>query len=169
MLPRIVSRVKVGPPRCTFCHRAANFTSASGVAKKLHIPILLSCPGLVFPGSLRMPATQAHAAVAAKTRRGRRSRFYRPQLEGLESRLQLSGTLTHMGNVQVTVDVDPNADRSESSLAANPLNPLNMIGASQRFFNPANYHFTLAASTTFDAGRSLTQAPPLPLPTHRKP
>jgi hypothetical protein len=79
--------------------------------------------------------------------------------------LQLSVTLSHRGNVQVTFDDDPRADRSESNLVANPLNPSNMIGASKRFINPANYDFTMAAYATFDAGQTWTEAPPLHLLT----
>jgi hypothetical protein len=74
--------------------------------------------------------------------------------------------LTHRGNVQVTFDVDPRADRSESSLAVNPLNPDNMVGASKRFIDPATYDFTLAAYATFDGGKTWTEAPPLQLLTH---
>jgi hypothetical protein len=79
--------------------------------------------------------------------------------------LQLSPLLSNRSNVQVSQDVDPKADRSESSLAVNPLNPFNMVGASKRFTNPSTYDFTLAAYTTFDAGQSWTEAPPLQLLT----
>ena len=48
-------------------------------------------------------------------------------------------------NVQVTHDTNPNNDRSESILVANPNNSMNMVGSSKRFTNPATYDFALAA------------------------
>jgi len=42
-------------------------------------------------------------------------------------------------NIQVTFDSDPNNDRSESDLAANPLNAYNMVGASKDFADPETY------------------------------
>jgi hypothetical protein len=59
-------------------------------------------------------------------------------------------------NRRVTCDSDPHNDRSESALAANPLDPLNMVGASKRFTDPVNYLFTLAAYATFDGGQTWT-------------
>jgi hypothetical protein len=66
-------------------------------------------------------------------------------------------------NTQVTYSPSPNNARSESELEANPLNPLNMVGASKRFTNPAAYDFTMAAYATFDGGESWREAPPLAL------
>jgi hypothetical protein len=66
-------------------------------------------------------------------------------------------------NVQVTYDGDPRNDRSESSLAANPLNPFSMVGASKKFFDPAIYNFTLAAYHTLDGGKTWAEAPALTL------
>jgi hypothetical protein len=66
-------------------------------------------------------------------------------------------------NVQVTVDSNPNYDRSESALEANPLNPWNMVGSSKRFRNPVTYDFSLAAYATFDGGHTWTEAAPLGL------
>src|SRR5260370_10027522 len=57
-------------------------------------------------------------------------------------------------NRRVTCDPSPSNDRSESDIAANPLNPYNMVGASKRFINPLTYAFSLAASTTFYCGQS---------------
>lgn len=68
-------------------------------------------------------------------------------------------------NLQVTLDSNPSNDRSESAIAANPLNANNMVGASKRFTNPSTYEFSLAAYATFDAGRTWIEAPPLIVPT----
>src|SRR5258708_12235191 len=66
-------------------------------------------------------------------------------------------------NIQVSVDSSPFWDRSESSIAANPLNSLNMVGASKRFFDPPDYGFVLAAYATFDGGSTWLEASPLQL------
>ncbi|KAK2684577.1 hypothetical protein QWA68_016806 [Fusarium oxysporum] len=66
-------------------------------------------------------------------------------------------------NRQVTCDTSPSNDRSESSIAANPLDPFNLVGSSKRFTNPATYEFSLAAYTSFDGGLSWIDSGPLPL------
>jgi len=66
-------------------------------------------------------------------------------------------------NVRVTCDASPSNDRSESALAANPLDPYNLVGSSKRFTNPQTYAFSLAAYATFDGGQSWTEAAPLGL------
>jgi hypothetical protein len=66
-------------------------------------------------------------------------------------------------NTQVTYSQSPNNARSESELEANPLNPLNLVGSSKRFTNPATYAFSLAAYSSFDGGESWTEAAPLAL------
>jgi hypothetical protein len=66
-------------------------------------------------------------------------------------------------NARVTFDGDPRNDRSESSLAANPVNPNNMVGSSKKFFDPTIYAFTLAAYYTLNGGRSWNEAPALEL------
>jgi hypothetical protein len=66
-------------------------------------------------------------------------------------------------NTQVTFDASPANARSESSLAANPGNPANLVGASKKFINPNTYDFTLAAYASLDAGASWTEAPALAL------
>jgi hypothetical protein len=66
-------------------------------------------------------------------------------------------------NIEVTFDTSPNNARSECVLEANPRNSYNMVGASKRFTNPSAYEFSLAAYTTFDAGDTWIEAPPLSL------
>src|SRR6266545_5677417 len=66
-------------------------------------------------------------------------------------------------NRRVTCDLSPSNDRSESSIAANPLDPYNLVGASKRFTNPATYAFSLAAYASFDGGLSWTESAPLTL------
>ena len=66
-------------------------------------------------------------------------------------------------NRRVTCDLSPSNDRSESSLAVNPLDQYNMVGASKRFTIPSIYAFSLAAYATFDGGQSWIEAPPLTL------
>jgi len=66
-------------------------------------------------------------------------------------------------NTQVTYSPSPDNARSESELETNPLNSLNVVGASKRFINPSTYDFTLAAYASFDGGESWTEAPPLAL------
>ena len=66
-------------------------------------------------------------------------------------------------NIQVSIDSSPFWDRSESSIAVNPLDSTNMVGASKRFFDPPDYGFVLAAYATFDGGSTWTEAPPLQL------
>ena len=57
-------------------------------------------------------------------------------------------------NRRVTCDASPSNARSESDLAANPLDPYNMVGSSKRFTNPSTYAFSLAPYVTFDGGES---------------
>ncbi|HEV2033861.1 MAG TPA: sialidase family protein [Candidatus Dormibacteraeota bacterium] len=61
-------------------------------------------------------------------------------------------------NRQVTCDSDPNNDRSESELVVNPLDPYNLVGASKRFTDPADYLFSLAPYATFDGGQTWTES-----------
>jgi hypothetical protein len=60
-------------------------------------------------------------------------------------------------NRRVTCDLNPSNDRSEASLAANPLDPYNMVGSSKRFVNPQTYDFSLATYVTYDGGLSWTE------------
>lgn len=66
-------------------------------------------------------------------------------------------------NTQVSFSASPDNARSESDIEANPLNPLNLVGASKRFNNPATYDFTLAAYSSFDGGESWVEAAPFAL------
>lgn len=68
-------------------------------------------------------------------------------------------------NIRVTCDASPSNDRSESTIEVNPTNPYNMVGSSKRFTDPHTYAFSLAAYSTFDAGRSWKEAAPLGLLT----
>jgi hypothetical protein len=54
-------------------------------------------------------------------------------------------------NEQVTSST-PKHSRSESCIAVNPLNPLNMVGASKKFTDPAKYVFFLGPVYTVDGG-----------------
>jgi len=57
-----------------------------------------------------------------------------------------------MDNIQVTHSTNLNNARSESSLAINPNNPQQIVGASKRFINIKTYDFTLATSFSTDGG-----------------
>ena len=72
-------------------------------------------------------------------------------------------------NVQVSHSDSPLNARSESSVAANPNNPLQLVGASKRFTDPTHYGFTLAAYFSGDGGQSWQEAPPLQLLTDPDP
>ena len=68
-----------------------------------------------------------------------------------------------MPNTQVTHDADPKNARSESSIAINPKNPLQMVAGSKRFTDPATYSFTLATAYSTDGGYTWHDSQPLPL------
>jgi hypothetical protein len=61
-------------------------------------------------------------------------------------------------NRRVTCDPFPTNARSESAIAVNPLNPLNIVGASKRFTNPSIYAFSLAAYATFDGAQTWAES-----------
>ena len=68
------------------------------------------------------------------------------------------------GNAQdtrVTVSPSPDNARSESVLAVNPLNDLNMVGASKRFTDPAKYGINVPVSGSYGVTQDLlwTTAP----------
>ena len=57
-------------------------------------------------------------------------------------------------NRRVTCDSDPNNDRSESAIAADPNHPYHLVGSSKRFTDPDNYIFSLAVYASLDGGQS---------------
>ena len=68
------------------------------------------------------------------------------------------GTVTEYGlftsnNIQVTHGNTKQA-RSESAIAANPLNQKNLIAASKKFSNPATYRFSIGLRVSFDEGET---------------
>ncbi|MBI1744456.1 exo-alpha-sialidase [Candidatus Acetothermia bacterium] len=60
-------------------------------------------------------------------------------------------------DVQVSASLSPANDHSESQLAADPNNPLHMVGGSKFFTEPANYIFRDGSYTTFDGGKTWLQ------------
>jgi hypothetical protein len=69
-----------------------------------------------------------------------------------------------MANVQVTFDNNPSNARSESSIAINPGNPLQIVAASKKFTNTETYDFTLATEYSTDGGQTWQPSPDLVLP-----
>jgi hypothetical protein len=69
-----------------------------------------------------------------------------------------------MANVQVTFDNSPSNARSESFIAINPGNPLQITAASKKFANIETYDFTLAAEYSTDGGQTWQPSPDLRLP-----
>lgn len=69
-----------------------------------------------------------------------------------------------MANIQVTHDTDLNHARSESSLAINPNNPLQIVSASKKFNNIQTYDFTLATEYSADGGHTWHDSSPLAMP-----
>src|ERR1700689_4635390 len=59
-----------------------------------------------------------------------------------------------MANLQVTFDSNPQNARSESNIAINPNNPLQIVAASKKFVNILTYDFTLATEYSTDGGKS---------------
>src|ERR1041384_2720028 len=59
-----------------------------------------------------------------------------------------------MSNVRVTHDTDPNNARSESNIAINPNNPLQIVSGSKKFINIQTYDFTLATAFSTDGGQT---------------
>src|SRR5260370_27965501 len=69
-----------------------------------------------------------------------------------------------MANIQVTHDADPNNARSESSVAINPNNPLQVVAASKKFANIQTYDFTLATEYSSDGGLTWQDSADLAMP-----
>ena len=59
-----------------------------------------------------------------------------------------------MSNIQVTHDSSPSNARSESCIAINPNNPMQIVCASKKFSDIQNYIFTLATAFSTDGGFS---------------
>ena len=57
-------------------------------------------------------------------------------------------------NRRVTCDSNPNNDRSESAIAADPNNPYHLVGSSKKFTDPQTYAFSLAPYASLDGGQS---------------
>jgi hypothetical protein len=68
-----------------------------------------------------------------------------------------------MSNIQVTHDSSPSNARSESCIAINPNNPMQIVCASKKFSDIQNYIFTLATAFSTDGGFSWHDAPDLAL------
>jgi len=74
------------------------------------------------------------------------------------------GKVAPMANVRVTFDNNPSNARSESSVAINPNNPLQIVAASKRFTNIHTYDFTLATEYSSDGGQTWQPSAQLALP-----
>jgi hypothetical protein len=61
------------------------------------------------------------------------------------------------GNRRATYST-PSESRSESCVVINPLNPMNLVGASKKFINPSIYHFKLGVIYSFDGGITWQEA-----------
>jgi hypothetical protein len=59
-----------------------------------------------------------------------------------------------MSNIRVTHDTDPNNARSESNIAINPNNPMQIVAGSKKFINYQTYDFTLATAYSTDGGQT---------------
>ena len=68
-----------------------------------------------------------------------------------------------MSNIQITHDSSPSNARSESCVAINPNNPMQVVCASKKFSDIQHYIFTLAAAFSTDGGFSWQDSPDLPL------
>ena len=69
-----------------------------------------------------------------------------------------------MPNIQVTHDVNLNNARSESSIAINQNNPMQMVCGSKKFKDIHTYDFTLATAYSADGGLSWHDSAALPMP-----
>jgi len=59
-----------------------------------------------------------------------------------------------MANIQVTHDSSIQNARSESNIAVNPNNPLQIVASSKKFADISNYNFTLATEYSEDGGQT---------------
>src|SRR5512133_1036739 len=68
-----------------------------------------------------------------------------------------------MSNIRVTHDTDPNNARSESYVAINPHNTLQIVSISKKFRDIHNYDFTLATQFSTDGGLTWQESADLAL------
>jgi hypothetical protein len=69
-----------------------------------------------------------------------------------------------VANIQVTHDSSLNNARSESNIAINPNNPLQIVASSKKFANIETYNFTLATEYSTDGGQTWHDSAPLATP-----
>ncbi len=69
-----------------------------------------------------------------------------------------------MANIQVTFDSSLQNARSESNIAINPNNPLQIVSSSKKFANIETYNFTLATEYSNDGGKTWHASAALALP-----
>jgi hypothetical protein len=69
-----------------------------------------------------------------------------------------------MANLQVTFDSSKDNARSESNIAINPNNPMQIVAASKKFANIKTYNFTLATEYSADGGKTWHDSAALALP-----
>jgi hypothetical protein len=81
----------------------------------------------------------------------------------LTRRYPTPGREMTMSNIQVTHDSSPSNARSESCVAINPNNPMQVVCASKKFSDIVHYVFTLAAAFSSDGGVTWQDAPAFPI------
>ena len=69
-----------------------------------------------------------------------------------------------MSNIRVTHNTDPNHARSESDVAINPNNPMQIVSGSKKFNNIQTYDFVLATQYSSDGGLTWHDSADLALP-----
>jgi BNR/Asp-box repeat len=69
-----------------------------------------------------------------------------------------------LANTQVTFDSSTSNARSESNIAINPNNPLQIVSSSKKFANIETYNFTLATEYSTDGGQTWHDSPALATP-----
>jgi hypothetical protein len=72
--------------------------------------------------------------------------------------------MSAMANIQVTFDSNPNNARSESNIAINPNNSMQVVASSKKFANIETYNFTLATEYSQDGGQSWHDSAALAMP-----
>ncbi|MGO9059458.1 MAG: sialidase family protein [Candidatus Binataceae bacterium] len=69
-----------------------------------------------------------------------------------------------MTNIQVTFDSSIQNARSESNIAINPNNPLQIVASSKKFIDISTYDFTLATEYSADGGQTWHNSAPFSMP-----